>query len=212
MKILENLSDYMSAPKANSWSKPKDNTDQSESFTPKENYEKSSTEEKVEPEKLHFCEEAVEAMASTNQTVGRSLLSNEELMRIKREQTEFAQKLMLGYNIDNVSTQFTDIPFQEALALNIGEYVVIDFLIGTNMIVKKQGLLFNVGISYLTLFDDETKTFITCDFFSIKFVTFYLPGQRPPKNQHGNNTMTPNIPPNGNGNPPVMPVSRPIKR
>ena len=71
---------------------------------------------------------------------------------------------------------------QKILSENVGEYVVIEFLIGTGMIVRKQGVLYFVGRSFVTLFDDRVKNFIVCDIFSVKFVYFYLPGDRPSRN------------------------------
>ena len=71
---------------------------------------------------------------------------------------------------------------QNVLASNIGEYVVIEFLIGTELIMRKQGILYHVGTSYVTLYDDDVRNFIVCDIFSIKFVYFYLPGDRPRAN------------------------------
>lgn len=91
---------------------------------------------------------------------------------------------------DTPLPELIQLSFQEALARNIGEYVVIEFLVGTNMIEQKQGILYNVGVSFVTLFEEVTKTFVICDLFSIKFVTFYLPGQRPPQQSTGQQTMT----------------------
>ena len=71
---------------------------------------------------------------------------------------------------------------QRILADNVGEYVVIEFLIGTEILMRKQGLLYFVGTSYVTLYDDAVNNFIVCDIFSIKFVYFYCPGQRPKQN------------------------------
>jgi hypothetical protein len=71
---------------------------------------------------------------------------------------------------------------QYILAQNIGEYVVVEFLIGTNRMMRKQGLLFQVGTSFVTLYDDAEENYIVCDIFSIKFVYFYLPGVRPRRN------------------------------
>lgn len=68
---------------------------------------------------------------------------------------------------------------QSILADNIGQYVVVEFLIGTEQIIRKQGVLFHVGRSYVTLYDDQVNNFIVCDIFSVKFVYFYLPGNRP---------------------------------
>ncbi len=80
---------------------------------------------------------------------------------------------------------------QKILSDNVGEYVVVEFLIGTERIMRKQGILYFVGTSYVTLYDDMVNNFIVCDIFSIKFVYFYLPGQRPNRNY--------NILPNTNG-------------
>lgn len=85
---------------------------------------------------------------------------------------------------------------QKILSENIGQYVVCEFLIGTQAMTTKEGILYSVGTSYVTLYEETTQTFVVCDFFSIKFVTFYLPGQRPvrprPQPRSGNG--------NGNGN------------
>lgn len=81
---------------------------------------------------------------------------------------------------------------QKILADNIGEYVVIEFLIGTDRINRKQGILYFVGTSFVTLYDDVHSNYIVCDIFSIKFVYFYYPGQRPSRNF--------NVLPNSNGN------------
>ncbi len=62
---------------------------------------------------------------------------------------------------------------QRLLSENIGEYVMIEFLIGTEMIMRKQGILFYTGVSYVTLYNDTDGHFMTCDLFSIKFVNFY---------------------------------------
>ena len=42
---------------------------------------------------------------------------------------------------------------QLILADNIGEFVVIEFLIGTEQMMRKQGILYFVGTSYVTLYD-----------------------------------------------------------
>lgn len=81
---------------------------------------------------------------------------------------------------------------QQILARNIGEYIVAEFLIGTERIMRKQGILYFVGRSFVTLYDDMHNNYIVCDIFSIKFVYFYYPGQRPPRNF--------NVLPNSNSN------------
>ncbi len=68
---------------------------------------------------------------------------------------------------------------QMILSENIGQFVVAEFLIGTENIIRKQGILFHVGRSYITLYDEAVNNFIVCDVFSIKFVYFYMPGDHP---------------------------------
>ncbi len=79
---------------------------------------------------------------------------------------------------------------QKVLGNNIGQYVVMEFLIGTNQIVRKQGILYLVGTSYVVLYDDVLGNYIVCDLYAIKFTYFYYPGQRPSQNY--NSLATPN--------------------
>ena len=85
---------------------------------------------------------------------------------------------------------------QQILSQQIGEYVVIEFLIGTERIMRKQGYLIHVGRSFVTLFDDMVNDYIVCDIFSVKFVYFYYLGQRPNRNFN----ILPNVNNSGNGN------------
>jgi len=67
---------------------------------------------------------------------------------------------------------------QQILADNVGNYVAIEFLIGTQNLVLRQGLLYSVGAGFVVLYDDAQQIYQVCDVFSVKFVTFYHPGQR----------------------------------
>lgn len=58
------------------------------------------------------------------------------------------------------------------LRTQIGRYAIIDFLIGSNSSVTKSGILVAVGLNYVILQDVATSSFLTCDFFTIKFVSF----------------------------------------
>ena len=83
---------------------------------------------------------------------------------------------------------------QQILADNLGNFVVCEFLVGTQAMTRKEGILYNVGRSYLTLYEENSQTFVVCDIFSVKFVTFYLPGQRPGQSGGGISVPTVNIP------------------
>ncbi|MEG1878570.1 MAG: hypothetical protein RR211_02960 [Pseudoflavonifractor sp.] len=84
-----------------------------------------------------------------------------------------------GLPADPFDTEAMQGSLQQLLSKNLGEYVVVEFLIGTQSMTNKQGILYGVGRSTITLFEEPDRTFVVCDIFSIKFVTFYLPGQRP---------------------------------
>lgn len=68
---------------------------------------------------------------------------------------------------------------QQILQENIGNYVIVDFLIGTGNLESRQGVLYDVASQFLVLFDDINLRYVVCDIFSVKFVTFLLPGYRP---------------------------------
>ncbi len=69
--------------------------------------------------------------------------------------------------------QAYDGSFLAALQNNLGYFVVIEFLIGTNELTEKEGVLYAVGNNFVTLYEQETDRYIVCDLFSIKFVTFF---------------------------------------
>lgn len=68
---------------------------------------------------------------------------------------------------------------QEVIALSVGNYVVVEFLVGTQNIVRKEGVLTAVGVSWLLLYDEAAGTSVVCDMYSVKFVTYFDPGVRP---------------------------------
>lgn len=62
---------------------------------------------------------------------------------------------------------------QGYLKTQIGARVKIEFLIGTNMLVDREGTLVDVGISYIIIREVDTDDLLLCDIYSIKFVRFY---------------------------------------
>ncbi len=53
----------------------------------------------------------------------------------------------------------------------IGKLMRVEFLIGTNNLVDRIGILEDVGASYILLRSLESDTTTFCDIYSIKFVT-----------------------------------------
>lgn len=68
-----------------------------------------------------------------------------------------------------LDTQYT----QGWLTTQIGQRVKIEFLIGTNMLIDREGTLVDVGISYVIINEVETDDLLLCDIYSIKFVRIY---------------------------------------
>lgn len=68
----------------------------------------------------------------------------------------------------------TDIGYLPAyMKTQIGRRVKIEFLIGTDLFVDRDGTLLDVGINYVILREAETDDLLLCDLYSIKFVRFY---------------------------------------
>lgn len=59
------------------------------------------------------------------------------------------------------------------LRTQIGRRVKVEFLIGTNLLVDREGILREVGTSYIIIQESETDDLLLCDMYSIKFVRFY---------------------------------------
>lgn len=55
----------------------------------------------------------------------------------------------------------------------VGRNVSIEFLVGTNQIVTKEGFLVAVGANFILLNQKGTNDILACDFYNIKFITFY---------------------------------------
>lgn len=53
----------------------------------------------------------------------------------------------------------------------IGRLMRVEFLIGTNNMVDRIGILQDVGASYILLRSVENDSLIYCDIYSIKFIT-----------------------------------------
>lgn len=69
----------------------------------------------------------------------------------------------------------TDIGYTQGwLRTQIGQRVKIEFLIGTNMLIDREGTLLDVGISYIIIREVDTDDLLMCDIYSIKFVRIYL--------------------------------------
>ena len=72
----------------------------------------------------------------------------------------------------------------------IGKLMRVEFLIGTNNLTDRIGILEDVGASYILLRSVESDNLIYCDIYSIKFVTIASSGwYGMTNNQMMNNSM-----------------------
>ena len=54
-----------------------------------------------------------------------------------------------------------------------GSYVVATFLVGTQNTLSWEGILFDVGNDYLTIYQESRDRYIVSDYYSLKFIEFY---------------------------------------
>ena len=58
----------------------------------------------------------------------------------------------------------------------IGKLMRVEFLIGTNTMTDRIGILEDVGASYILLRSFENDSLVYCDIYSIKFITISTTG------------------------------------
>ena len=61
----------------------------------------------------------------------------------------------------------------EQLQSSIGYYVSCEFLIGTQILETRDGILAKVGTNFLTLYQPNLERYIVCDLYALKFITIY---------------------------------------
>lgn len=61
----------------------------------------------------------------------------------------------------------------EQLQTAVGYYVSCDFLIGTQIIETRDGILAKVGTNFLTLYQPDLERYIVCDLYALKFISIY---------------------------------------
>lgn len=59
------------------------------------------------------------------------------------------------------------------LSQNVGNYIVATFLVGTQSMVAWEGILYDVGNDYLTIYQQPRDRYIVSDIYSLKFIEFY---------------------------------------
>ena len=89
---------------------------------------------------------------------------------------------------NNLPTEVIDAPttageaeagsWKATLSRNLGNFVVATFLIGTQGTVAWEGVLYDVGNNYLTIYQAGRDRYIVCDIYSLKYIEFYDTSRR----------------------------------
>ena len=59
------------------------------------------------------------------------------------------------------------------LARNEGNYVVATFLMGTQGTVSWEGILYDVGNDFITIYQPGRERYIVIDIYALKYIEFY---------------------------------------
>ncbi len=59
------------------------------------------------------------------------------------------------------------------LARNEGNYVVATFLVGTQGTVSWEGILYDVGNDFITIYQPGRERYIVTDIYALKYIEFY---------------------------------------
>ena len=59
------------------------------------------------------------------------------------------------------------------LARNVGNFIVATFLVGTQGTVSWEGILYDVGNDYVTIYQAGRDRYIVSDIYSLKYIEFY---------------------------------------
>ena len=95
--------------------------------------------------------------------------NNEPIPRIKPSPMQSSDFETAPGSPTTLGIQYT----QGYLKTQIGKRMRVTFLLGTNIIQDRVGVLEEVRISYITLREDETNNLVMCDIYSIKFVNIF---------------------------------------
>lgn len=113
----------------------------------------------------------------------------EGLLRVQQSAAEDNSSINTPTPADNgiMDSPGLEGSFQQVLAANLGHYVQIDFLVGIQTLVRRSGIIYAVGRSFVVLYDETNRNFVMCDVFSAKFVAFFA--TRPAPGVLPNNPM-----------------------
>ena len=90
-------------------------------------------------------------------------------MDVKMPEEQVRRRVQIDENSPEIITN--DMYTPAFLREQIGKLIRVEFLIGTNNLTDRIGILEDVGVSYILLRSVESNNLLYCDIYSIKFVT-----------------------------------------
>ena len=102
------------------------------------------------------------------------IMANMEESQDKREIKGYNRNV----NVDSNSPEILTNPIYTPAFLReqIGKLMRVEFLIGTNTMTDRIGILEDVGASYILLRSFENDSLVYCDIYAIKFITISTTG------------------------------------
>lgn len=97
---------------------------------------------------------------------------------MENSSTDSNKRETRNITINNSSPEILTNPIYTPAFLReqIGKLMRVEFLIGTNNLVDRIGILQDVGASYILLRSFENDSLVYCDIYSIKFITISTTG------------------------------------
>ena len=105
-----------------------------------------------------------------NKRVTNNIQDAKKMQEIKTE----SRQVQINGNSPEILTNTIYTP--AFLREQIGKLMRVEFLIGTNNLTDRIGILEDVGASYILLRSIESNNLVYCDIYSIKFVTISSAG------------------------------------
>ena len=101
-------------------------------------------------------------------------MANMEENQDKREERKEERNVNINQNSPEILTNPIYTP--AFLREQIGRLMRVEFLIGTNNMTDRIGILEDVGASYILLRSFENDSLVYCDIYAIKFITISTTG------------------------------------
>lgn len=118
-----------------------------------------------------------------NKRITNNIQDAKQLQETKTE----SRQVQINSNSPEILTNTIYTP--AFLREQIGKLMRVEFLIGTNNLTDRIGILEDVGASYILLRSIESNNLVYCDIYAIKFVTISSTGYAGTSNFQSMNNM-----------------------